>query len=278
VTDKDGRIDYDFAIVNVVDKEHPDALPPSIHAAYAPTFGIQPGQEVKFLVRTFRTTDGEETWNFGDGSPQVTVKSDGNVVELAKDGYAVTTHKFEKPGIYVVRVSRTNKKGFAAMAHVKVFVEEGEKDKTSLRLPKPLDNITADFGGLEKQFKVAESKHYAAGEFTVDTRSVEEETIVWVLEAKDAVKGKAIFDLLHPNPIPDPFLQVRFVKSQDDKDVAADARPRGYRLIREGRWINPKMCPDLAQGERMQVWVHLGTEGSAGLLENKATKMVIVAK
>ena len=123
VTDRDGRIDYDFAIVNVVDKEHPEALPPSIHAAYAPTMGLRPGQEIKFLVRTFRTTDGEETWDFGDGSSPVTVKSDGNVVALAKDGYAVTTHKFAKPGVYLVRVSRTNKQGFTATAHLKVIIE-----------------------------------------------------------------------------------------------------------------------------------------------------------
>jgi hypothetical protein len=124
VTDKDGRIDYDFAIVNVVDKEDPKALPPSIHAVYAPTFGLKPGQEIKFLARTFRTTDGEESWNFGDGSPLVTVKSDGNVEPLAKDGYAATTHKYDKPGVYLVRVSRTNKQGFTATAHLKVFVEK----------------------------------------------------------------------------------------------------------------------------------------------------------
>jgi hypothetical protein len=123
VTDKDGRIDYDFAVVNVVDKEHPEALPPSIHAVYAPTLGIKTGDEVKFLVRTFRTTDGEETWHFGDGTPPVTVKSDGNVVPLAKDGYAVTTHKFEQPGIHLVRVSRTNKLGLAATTHLKVSID-----------------------------------------------------------------------------------------------------------------------------------------------------------
>ncbi|HEX5105271.1 MAG TPA: peptidoglycan DD-metalloendopeptidase family protein, partial [Pirellulaceae bacterium] len=33
VTDHEGRIDYDFAIVNIVDREHPEQLPPSIHAA-----------------------------------------------------------------------------------------------------------------------------------------------------------------------------------------------------------------------------------------------------
>src|SRR5262249_13957043 len=37
-----GRVDYDFAVVHVLDKEHPDKLPPSIHAAYYPTFGLNP--------------------------------------------------------------------------------------------------------------------------------------------------------------------------------------------------------------------------------------------
>ena len=55
-----------------------------------------------------------------------TVQSDGNVVQLAKDGYAATVHRFEKPGIYLVRVSRTNKQGFTATAHLKVFIE-GER-------------------------------------------------------------------------------------------------------------------------------------------------------
>lgn len=122
VTDKQGRVDYDFDSVNVMDKEHLDQLPPAIHAAYAPTIGLQPGQAIHFLVRTFRSTDGKETWDFGDGSPKVTVQSDGNVVELAKDGYATTTHKFEKPGLYLVRVERTDRRGFTATAHLKVRI------------------------------------------------------------------------------------------------------------------------------------------------------------
>lgn len=122
VTDKEGRIDYDFAIVDVVDKSQPEKLPPTIHAAYSPTFGIKPGRPVKFLVRTFGTIDGEETWNFGDGTPSVRVKSDGNVVKLAKDGYARTMHEFEKSGIYIVRVERTDRNGFTAIAHLKVRV------------------------------------------------------------------------------------------------------------------------------------------------------------
>ena len=39
IVDAEGRIDYDFAVVQVLDKAHPDELPPTIHAAYAPTFG-----------------------------------------------------------------------------------------------------------------------------------------------------------------------------------------------------------------------------------------------
>jgi murein DD-endopeptidase MepM/ murein hydrolase activator NlpD len=125
VSDGAGHSDYDFAVVNVLDREHPDRLPPSIHAAYAPTFGIQPGEPVTFLVRTFRTTDGKETWDFGDGSPQVTVQSDGNVVPLARNGYARTVHTYARAGHYLVRVERSDRHGYTAVArlHVRVGVE-----------------------------------------------------------------------------------------------------------------------------------------------------------
>jgi murein DD-endopeptidase MepM/ murein hydrolase activator NlpD len=122
VTDSNGQIDYDFAVVNVVDREHPDRLPPSIHAAYAPTSGIKPGDPVTFLVRSFRTTDGKETWDFGDGSAKVQVQSDGNAVPLAKDGYARTVHRYDKPGHYLVRVERTDRRGYSAVAHLHVRV------------------------------------------------------------------------------------------------------------------------------------------------------------
>lgn len=122
VTDGAGRIDYDFAVVNVLDREHPDQLPPSIHAAYSPTTGIKKGDPVTFLVRTFRTTEGKETWDFGDGSPKGVVQSDGNVVPLAKDGYARTVHAFAKAGHYLVRVERTDRRGYTAVAHLQVRV------------------------------------------------------------------------------------------------------------------------------------------------------------
>jgi dienelactone hydrolase len=129
VTDRQGHVDYDFAIVQVLDRTHPEQLPPTIHAAYAPTQGIKPGDAVTFKVRTFRTTDGKETWDFGDGTAPVTVHSDGNVDQHAKDGYAVTTHRFAKPGHYLVRVERADRRGASATARLHVVVE-GARDRT----------------------------------------------------------------------------------------------------------------------------------------------------
>lgn len=127
VADDQGNIEYDFAAVQVLNKEMPRDLPPTIHAAYAPKSGdpmqIKAGDEVVFKVRSFRTTHGQETWDFGDGSEKVQVRSDGNVKPLAKDGYAVTTHRFAKAGQYIVRVERSNERGETATGHLLVRVE-----------------------------------------------------------------------------------------------------------------------------------------------------------
>jgi hypothetical protein len=84
--------------------------------------GIRPGQPIKFLVRTFRTTDGEETWDFGDGTNKVTVHSDGNAVVHAKDGYAITQHTYGRPGVYLAQVQRTSRHGHTATARLKIRV------------------------------------------------------------------------------------------------------------------------------------------------------------
>jgi len=125
VTDAEGRVDYDFAVVQVIDRKAPDELPPSIHAVYWPTFEIEPDDEVTFEVRSFRIgrDEGHERWDFGDGSPAVEVQSDGNAVKLAKDGYAVTTHRYREPGHYLVTVARTNRRGQTATTHLHVRVE-----------------------------------------------------------------------------------------------------------------------------------------------------------
>jgi hypothetical protein len=123
VTDKQGNVSYDFAIVQVLDPASPDPIPHGIHAAYAPTQHLHAGDPITFKVRTFDTTDGSETWDFGDGSPTVEVHSDGNVKELAPNGYAVTTHHFARPGDYLPRVEHTDRRGRKATARLHVHVE-----------------------------------------------------------------------------------------------------------------------------------------------------------
>ncbi|MCR4412340.1 MAG: PKD domain-containing protein [Thermoguttaceae bacterium] len=134
VTDAAGHAAYDFAIVVVVDRQRPDEAPPSVHVTYHPSLGVRPGTEITFKARTFGTTDGEESWDFGDGSPRRTTRSDGNVKPLAKDGYVVLRHRYEKPGHYLVRVERTDRKGQTAVNAVHVEVEptplhSGEKTR-----------------------------------------------------------------------------------------------------------------------------------------------------
>lgn len=124
VTDGEGNVAYDFAVVQVLDREHPDRIPPTIHPSYSPTEGIRAGDEVTFKVRTFRTTEGSEVWDFGDGTPTVEVHSDGNVRQLDPNGYAVTTHRFAKPGHYLVRVERANSYGMKAIGRLDVLVAD----------------------------------------------------------------------------------------------------------------------------------------------------------
>jgi murein DD-endopeptidase MepM/ murein hydrolase activator NlpD len=123
-TDDQGNTSYDFAIVQVLDRQKPEPAAPSIHAAYAPTQGLQPGDPVTFKVRTFGTTFGSETWDFGDGSAPVEVRSDGNVQKLAPDGYASVVHRFERPGDFLVRVERADDRGYKAVARLAVSIQQ----------------------------------------------------------------------------------------------------------------------------------------------------------
>jgi hypothetical protein len=75
-------------------------------------------------VRTCRTTYGQETWDFGDGSGTVTVKSDGCADERSREGYARTQHVFRDPGDYLVKVERANERGERATAHLWVPVRK----------------------------------------------------------------------------------------------------------------------------------------------------------
>jgi murein DD-endopeptidase MepM/ murein hydrolase activator NlpD len=126
VTDSRGRVACDCCVVVAVDREHRDRLPPSVHVTYFPTLGIRPGDVVTLKGRTFGTQHGEETWEFGDGGPGLKTRSDGNAVPLAKDGYVTLTHRYAKPGIYPVRVERTDAYGQKGVGYVFVEVEASE--------------------------------------------------------------------------------------------------------------------------------------------------------
>ena len=128
VVDAQGRVDHDFAVVLVIDKALDGKPSPTIHASYAPTLGIRPGDPVTFKVRTFFGEPTGEAWDFGDGSPPVTVRSDGNARPLAPVGYAETVHRYQKPGHYLVRVERTGPGGARSVARLRVRVGEGPEE------------------------------------------------------------------------------------------------------------------------------------------------------
>jgi len=124
VTDAAGRVDYDFAVVEVADREQPERLAAGIHPACFPTFGIKPGDPVTFKVRSFGMPTSPEVWDFGDGSDPVSVQSDGNAEVYAPDGYAETVHSFKRLGDYIVTVRRTNQHDFESTGRLFVRVDD----------------------------------------------------------------------------------------------------------------------------------------------------------
>jgi murein DD-endopeptidase MepM/ murein hydrolase activator NlpD len=122
VVDDRGNVDYDFAVVLVIDRETEGKFSPTIHASYAPTENVRPGDPVTFKVRTFHTDPAGETWDFGDGSPPEKVRSDANAKEHAPNGYAEVVHRYARPGHYLVRVEQVGKNGAKATARLHVEV------------------------------------------------------------------------------------------------------------------------------------------------------------
>ena len=124
VTDSAGNEDANFVRVKVFSKADPASAPPRVHATYHPTFNIRAGQPVTFKCRAFETTHGEETWDFGDGSPAAATKSDGNVKKLDPEGYATIEHTYSQPGTYFVHVFRKDEKGWLAEDRLYLRVKE----------------------------------------------------------------------------------------------------------------------------------------------------------
>jgi hypothetical protein len=122
LSDGAGHTDIDFAVVEVLDPGRSDRPVPSIHAAYAPSLKLTPGMPISFLARAFMIDPGTAVWNFGDGSAEVSVATDGNREIHAKDGYSVVKHSFSRPGSYLVRVSQKNGDGWESTARLYVQV------------------------------------------------------------------------------------------------------------------------------------------------------------
>ncbi|MCC6511468.1 MAG: PKD domain-containing protein [Pirellulaceae bacterium] len=122
VTDEHGHVDYDFAIVLVLDPNKMTSYVQSLHANYYPSLENKVGQPITFKVRAFNATEGEESWDFGDGTASVKTKSDGSGPALNKDGYAIVEHTYQKPGDYLVRIERYTDSGIPAIEHLDVHV------------------------------------------------------------------------------------------------------------------------------------------------------------
>jgi len=124
VTDSKGSVDYDFTVVQVFGRDSTEQKIPVLHAAYHPTLDIKPGDAVTFVVRTFNTDEGNEVWDFGDGSEPVSVKSGPIPKDPVEGKYAETVHSFSEPGDYIVKVERSNELGYKAVAHLHVVVNK----------------------------------------------------------------------------------------------------------------------------------------------------------
>lgn len=123
VTSNDGSFDYDFALVSVYDAETGKSGP-GIDANYHPSHNIRPDDSVTFSCRGFRDGPSKDTWDFGDGTPPVTVTSNLHPSPHAPDGYAFTTHRFSRPGDYIVSVHLSDDQGRTATRRLHVRVRE----------------------------------------------------------------------------------------------------------------------------------------------------------
>ena len=114
VRDKHGHQDVDFAIVKVVAASGETV--PGIHATYHPSIDVRAGDPITFKVRARYTDEGIDTWDFGDGTETVAVKSNQSGERHALDAYVPVIHRFAKAGNYIVKVHRTTSAGNAMQA------------------------------------------------------------------------------------------------------------------------------------------------------------------
>lgn len=123
ITDTIGNIDYDFSVVQVIDRESPNEPVPTLQAAYYPTLQIKPGDSVAFFVRTFNTDNNHVVWDFGDGTSTVGIETEKVTrEEQTKGKFAKISHIFTQTGHYIVKAENINSLGIKSTAHLHVVI------------------------------------------------------------------------------------------------------------------------------------------------------------
>jgi len=125
VTAPGGDTAYDFAYIMVLDPADLTRYTPSVNINHHPARDIEAGSPITFKVRAFRVEGGEETWDFGDGTPLRTTCSPSDAAPLAPDAYVAIEHTYETPGDYIVTVSRRGARGLTATAKAWIRVGAG---------------------------------------------------------------------------------------------------------------------------------------------------------
>jgi PKD repeat protein len=121
VTDDKGNTAYDFANVIVVYDDKPDKIYGYPTAGYYPTLDLKAGDTITFKGRYFNIDEGEDHWDFGDGTTRIT-HSKGE--PYAPNGYVELKHIYKKPGHYTVTFTRQTDEGIPSTSQLSVFIEE----------------------------------------------------------------------------------------------------------------------------------------------------------
>lgn len=123
ITDSKGNIDYDFMLIQVLDRVDPKPVP-VLQSAYYPTLNIKKNDSVRFFVRAFNTDIDSVSWNFGDGSMPIKVETERATREDQTGGkFTETRHVFAEAGHYIVKAENSNRSGIKATSHLHVVVE-----------------------------------------------------------------------------------------------------------------------------------------------------------
>ncbi len=123
ITDSKGNTDYDFMLIQVLDRADPKPVP-VLQSAYYPTLNIKKNDSVRFFVRAFNTDIDSVAWYFGDGSTPVKVETEKAIRQEETMGrFTETRHAFAEAGHYIVKAENCNASGIKSTAHLHVVVE-----------------------------------------------------------------------------------------------------------------------------------------------------------